>query len=47
MLECPSYKFLSVHRLDLLNSAAAPVNKQRTAGCKVPIRIRYQLEEFI
>ena len=46
MLECPSYKFLSVHRLDLLNSPAALVNKQRIAGCKLPIRIPYQLEEF-
>ena len=47
VLECPSYKFLSVHRLDLLNSPATLANKQRIAGYKLPIRIPHQLVEFI
>ena len=47
MLECPSYKFASVHRLDLLNSPATLANKQRVGGYKLPVRIPYQLAEFI
>ena len=47
MLECPSYKFPSVHRLDVLNSPATVANKQRIAGYKLPIRIPDQLVEFI